>query len=75
MASVLETPLNEQQLLMLRLLKKPLPDSEFQKIRRYVVSLLAEQLDEVMEEWEKENNITEEEYIKMSHGHFRTPRR
>lgn len=73
MATELDTPLNEQQLIMLRLLKKPLPESEFQKVRRYVVHLLADQLDEVMRDWEKENNITEEDYIKMSHGHFRTP--
>ncbi|PPL02139.1 hypothetical protein [Parapedobacter indicus] len=66
--------LNEQQLMMLRLLKDPLPDSEFQKIRRYVVRLLANQLDEVMGEWEKENNITEEDYIKLSHDHFRSRR-
>ena len=73
MATTTDTQLNKQQLTMLRLLKSPLPESEFQKVRRYVVRLLADQLDEVMRDWEKENDITEEDYIKRSQGHFRTP--
>ncbi len=72
MAITLDTPLNEQQLMMLRLLKNPLPDTEFQKIRRFVVKLLADQLDEEMGRWEKENNITEADYIRLSQGHFRS---
>lgn len=44
--------LNEQQLLMLRLLKTPLPEVSFAEIRRLAVRLLAVQLDEVIEEWE-----------------------
>ena len=72
MATTLDTPLNEQQLMMLRLLKTPLPDTEFLKIRRFVVQLLADQLDEEMGRWEKENNITETDYIRLSQGHFRS---
>jgi hypothetical protein len=39
--------LNEQQILMLRLLKKPLPEASFLQIRQLAVKLLADQLDEV----------------------------
>lgn len=72
MATILDTPLNEQQLMMLRLLKNPLPDTEFLKVRRFVVKILAGQLDEEMGRWEKENNITETDYIRLSQGHFRS---
>jgi len=75
MATKIDTRLNKQQMTMLRLLKNPLPESEFQKVRRYVVRLLADQLDEVLRDWEKENDVTEEDYLKMSEGHFRTPSR
>ena len=41
--------LNEQQVLMLRLLKNPLPDADFQQMRKLTVKLLARKLDEVAE--------------------------
>ncbi len=63
--------LNEQQLLMLRLLKKPLADEYFQLIRRLAVKLLAKKLDEVTDAWEEQNDITEETYYNLSKGHFR----
>ncbi len=74
MSANLEIPatLNEQQLLMLRLLKKPLPDEDFQQIRRLAVKLLSRQMDGMIDEWEKENNITSEYYDKLSKGHFRS---
>jgi hypothetical protein len=64
--------LNEQQLLMLRLLKKPLPDAVFMQIRQLAVKLLAKQLDETIEEWENKNGITEEYYQELSKQHFRS---
>jgi hypothetical protein len=64
--------LNEQQLLMLRLLKKPLPDDAFLQIRQLAVKLLARQLDETVDQWEAENNITEEYYTELSKRHFRS---
>jgi len=36
--------LNEQQLLMLRLLRKPLPEDSFTRIRQLAVELLAKQV-------------------------------
>ena len=62
--------LNEQQLLMLRLLKKPLPDDVFMQIRQLAVKLLAKQLEETVEEWENKNGITEKYYENLSKQHF-----
>jgi hypothetical protein len=64
-------PLNEQQLLMLRLLKKPLPNNSFIQIRELAVKLLAKQLDETIEEWEIQNNITEKDYEQLNKQHLR----
>jgi hypothetical protein len=65
--------LNEQQVMMLRLLKKPLPEEDFVQMRRLAVKLLAKQLNETVDKWEEKNNITEETYEQLSKGHFRTP--
>jgi hypothetical protein len=64
--------LNEQQILMLRLLKKPLPEASFTRIRQLAVELLAKQLDETIEEWEVQNGITEKDYEGLSKQHFRS---
>jgi len=58
--------------MMLRLLKKPMPETDFIQIRRLAVQLLAKQVDETMEEWETKNGITEESYEQMRKQHFRT---
>lgn len=63
--------LNAQQVLMLRLLKNPLPDDDFQQMRRLAVKLLARKLDEKTEEWERQNQVTEDDYVKLSEGHYR----
>lgn len=74
METVLSNPnLNEQQLDMLRLLRNPLPNEYFQQLRRLAVQLLGKQLDEVIEKWEVDNDITESDYEKLSKEHFRTP--
>ena len=64
--------LNEQQLLMLRLFKNPLPESSFNQIRQLAVKLLALELDETIEKWEAENGIAEEYYEKLGKQHFRS---
>ena len=65
--------LNEQQLDMIRLFKNPMPENDFLQMRKLAVQLLSKQLDEVMDNWEKEKNITEETYEKMSKEHRRIP--
>ncbi len=64
--------LNEQQVIMLRLLKTPLPEEDFIQMRRLAVKLLAKQLDEEVGKWETDNGITEENYEILSKGHFRS---
>ena len=73
MAANSEIPasLNEQQLMMLRLFKIPLPNENFQQIRRLAVKLLSRQLDELTGEWENKNDITSETYEELAKGHFR----
>lgn len=63
--------LNEQQIMMLRLLKNPLPETDFQQIRNLAVKLLARKLDLIIEEWEDKNDISEATYDQLSKDHFR----
>jgi hypothetical protein len=67
--------LNEQQLEMLQLFKTPMPEEDYLQIRRLAVELLAKRLDQAVEEWEKENGITEEYYGELSKQHFRSSRK
>ena len=64
--------LNEQQVMMLRLLKKPLPEEDFKMMQRLAVQLLSKQLDEQMGNWEEEKNITTESYDSLLNNHFRS---
>lgn len=63
--------LNEQQVIMLRLLKTPLPEEDFLQMRKLAVSLLAKKLDDVIGDWEEKKNLTEQDYKNLSEGHFR----
>ena len=65
------TTLNEQQVLMLRLLKKPLPEEDFKQMQRLAVKLLAKQLDESIDHLEQEKNITQANYDALVNNHFR----
>ena len=64
--------LNEQQVLMLRLLKNPLPEKDFLQMRRLAVKLLSKKLDETIEDWEQTKDIKAEDYEKLSKGHKST---
>jgi len=64
--------LNEQQVLMLRLLKTPLPEKDFLQMRKLAVKLLSKKLDEVVEDWEEKQNIQPDDYEKLGKGHFRS---
>ncbi|AHF17304.1 hypothetical protein [Niabella soli] len=64
--------LNEQQMLMLRLLTNPLSERDFAQVRRFIVKLLAKQIDSAVDKWEQDNNVTEETYEKLSREHFRS---
>lgn len=71
MAISLDSSLNEQQLMMLRLFKKPLPEADFQELRKLAVKLLSKRLDETVEAWEADKEIDDSYYDKLSKGHFR----
>ena len=64
--------LNEQQILMLGLLKNQLQEADFQQMRNLAVKSLASKLDVIIEDWEAKKNITEESYDQISNGHFRS---
>ena len=71
MAIVIEnSTLNEQQLDMLKLFANPLPEPYFNQIRRLAVQLMAQQLDNVVGEWEEQNSITNETYQTLLNQHF-----
>ncbi len=65
------TALNEQQVMMLRLLKKPLPEEDFKQMQRLAVQLLSKQLDESMDNWEQEKNIEAADYDALLNNNFR----
>ena len=64
--------LNEQQLIMLRLLKEPLSEKDFSEIRKLAVKILAKKMDENIEKWEKEKGVDENFYNDLSKQHFRS---
>ena len=65
------TALNEQQVMMLRLLKKPLPEEDFRQMQRLAVQLLSKQLDGSIGNWEEENNVEATDYDALLNKHFR----
>lgn len=64
--------LNEQQVMMLRLLKNPLPNDDFLQMRKLAVKLLSKKMDNLIEDYETKNNISEETYDKLKDAHFRS---
>jgi len=70
--SEISNHLNEQQVMMLRLLKNPLPNDDFLQMRKLAVKLLSKKLDGLIEDYENEYKITEETYDKLKDGHFRS---
>jgi hypothetical protein len=67
------TMLNEQQQQMLRLFKTPLPEEDYKRLKKEILFLKAKMIDAELVQWEKENNVTAEDYERWSKEHFRTP--
>ena len=65
--------LNQQQQDMLRLFRNPMPEEDYIQMRRLAIQLLAKQLDNKLEEWEKENGITAQDYDQLAQQHLRKP--
>lgn len=71
--SPLHTPLSNLQLELLQLFAKEVTDEELNKIKVFIAKVLAEKaMDEADKVWDQEN-WTEEEVTRLSHGHLRTP--
>ena len=65
--------LNQQQQDMLRLFKSPMPEQDYNEIRRFVVKNLAKNIDDEMERLEKEKEWRQETYEQWGKEHMRTP--
>ena len=67
------TKLNQQQQDMLRLFKIPMPEEDYNEIKKFVVKTLAKNIDDEMERLEKEKGWTQETYEQWGKEHMRTP--
>jgi hypothetical protein len=65
--------LNQQQQDMLRLFKNPMPDEDYIQMRRLAVQLLSKQLDNKIDAWENEKEITAQDYDQLAQQHLRKP--
>lgn len=67
------TKLNQQQLDMLRLFQSPMPEQDYNEVKRFVVKTLAKNIDDEMERMEKEKGWNQETYEQWGKEHMRTP--
>lgn len=65
--------LNQQQQDMLRLFKNPMPDEDYNQMRRLAVQLLSKQLDNKLDAWENEKGVTTQDYDQLAQKHLRKP--
>jgi hypothetical protein len=63
--------LNEQQMDMLRLFKNPMRQQDYNEIRNLAVKLLAQNIDEEMDELEKQNGWNKDTYDQWGNEHLR----
>jgi hypothetical protein len=59
--------------MMLKLFKEPMPEEDYNKIKRLIVKILAKKVDEEMENLEKEKGWTKDTYEQWGNEHLRTP--
>ena len=67
------TRLNQQQLDMLRLFQSPMPEQDYNEVKRFVVKILAKNIDDEMERMQKEKGWTQETYEQWGKEYMRTP--
>lgn len=65
--------LNQQQQDMLRLFKNPMPEPDYIEIKRFIVRMLAKNIDDEMERLAKEKGWNQETYEQWGKEHLRTP--
>lgn len=67
-----QTGLNEQQLEMLRLFKKPMVKQDYDEIKRLIVQVLARNVDNEMDKLENEKGWTGDTYEQWGKEHLRS---
>lgn len=65
--------LNEQQIDMLRLFKNPMRQQDYNEIRNLAVKLLAQNIDNEMDDLEKQKDWNQDIYEQWGREHLRTP--
>lgn len=65
--------LNEQQMDMLRLFKNPMRQQDYDEIRNLAVKLLAQNIDEEMDNLENQKGWNQDTYDQWGNEHLRTP--
>lgn len=65
--------LNEQQIDMLRLFKNPMRQQDYNEIRNLAVKLLAQNIDNEMDDLEKQKDWNQDIYEQWGKEHLRTP--
>jgi hypothetical protein len=69
----LNPQLNEQQIDMLRLFKNPMRQQDYDEIRKLAVQLLAQHIDEEINDLEKQKGWNQDTYEHWGKEHLRTP--
>lgn len=68
-----QSSLNNQQLQMLKIFKTPMSNEDFTEVKRFIVRILAKNIDTEMTILEEENNWNADTYEQWGKEHLRTP--
>lgn len=68
-----QSSLNNQQLQMLKIFKTPMSKEDFIEVKRFIVRILAKNIDTEMTILEEENNWNADTYEQWGKEHLRTP--
>ena len=73
-ATVVNTPFNDAQLLLLQTFAYMKSEESFNELKSVLFDFYQTKLDEETDKWWKENNMTTEKFEKMCNDiHYRTP--
>jgi len=50
-----------------------MPADDYKQVKQKIILLKAKVIDTALEKWENENNITADDYERLSKEHFRVP--
>lgn len=60
---------------MLKLFQRPMANEDYHQVRRFIVGILAKNIDDEMAELEEKNNWSSETYEDWGQEHLRTSNR